>query len=423
MSRVLAYLGLRRPYRFERAVPVVLALALTVLVAATAAGFAIAGELRAPGPRASYFLYLLGLLVLVVAMARWPRAASVLLVLATIEFGWGVGSWALAPAGAPSLLPPAAGEPPRFRWHALLQAVPVPSLDIVSPTGLAVRHSSQGTRGRDPTAEDLAARAAVATYGGSATYDIGNGEGDTWSDRLGAALGDDGLFVVNHGVPGYTTSELVAQTAFYADTFGKVPRCAVYFVGWNDLRNARIPGLDAAYADFHLPSQVDSLRVRRLGGSNVTVSPVATVAARLLGAEADTVRYAVDPYALAPGAGPDPDPALLAIYERNLRTISAINRGRGTRTLWVGQVVNRARLDGDGLYGWLPLVRDRDVWPMLQQLNALLARTADDLGDIHVAIPPDAFGAADFVDQGHFSVAGARRFADLLAPAVRAACR
>ena len=111
MSRVLAYLGLRRPYRFERAVPVVLALVLMGLVAATAAGFAIAGELRPTGPRTSYFLYLLGLLALVVAGARWPRVASVLLVLATVEFGWGVGSWALAPAGAPSLLPPAAVAP------------------------------------------------------------------------------------------------------------------------------------------------------------------------------------------------------------------------------------------------------------------------------------------------------------------------
>ena len=245
MSRVLAYLGLRRPYRFERAVPVVLALALAAMIAGTAAGLVVAGELRATGPRANYFLYLLGLLALVVAGAKWPRVASVLLVLATVEFGWGVGSWALAPAGGPSLLPPAAGEPPRFRWHALLQAVPVPSLNIVSATGLAVRHSSQGTRGRDPATEDLATRAAVATYGGSATYDIGNGEGDTWSDRLNTALRNDGLFVVNHGVPGYTTSELVVQTAFYADTFGKVPRCAVYFVGWNDLRNARIPRLDA----------------------------------------------------------------------------------------------------------------------------------------------------------------------------------
>ena len=100
----------------------------------------------------------------------------------------------------------------------------------------------------------------MATFGGSTTYDIGAGEGDTWSDRLADALeqGDRGrFFVVNHGVPGYTTVEHLIQTAFYQTKFGKSPRCAIYYVGWNDLRNAHIPDLDPAYADFHLPSQVD----------------------------------------------------------------------------------------------------------------------------------------------------------------------
>ena len=51
MSRVLAYLGLRRPYRFERAVPVVLALALAAMIAGTAAGLVVAGA-SLPGYRA-----------------------------------------------------------------------------------------------------------------------------------------------------------------------------------------------------------------------------------------------------------------------------------------------------------------------------------------------------------------------------------
>ena len=36
---------------------------------------------------------------------------------------------------------------------------------------------------------------------------------------------------------------------------------------------------------------------------------------------------------------------------------------------------------------------------------------------------PKSFGGADFVDYGHFSAQGARRFADILAPVVRDACR
>ncbi|TAJ96111.1 MAG: SGNH/GDSL hydrolase family protein [Reyranella sp.] len=390
-------------------------------VAGTATWLFRIDELKPAGPRADYFLYLAALLAVAVLTVRWPRFSGTLLVLACVEFAWGLGSWALAPPGSPSLLPPVVAEPARFLWHPLLQAVPVPGLAFTSATGLAIRHSSEGTRGRDPDPARLADSGVVATFGGSAAYDIGNGEGDTWPDRLDEALREDRLVVVNHGVPGYTTAEHLLQTAFYPEKFGKAPRCAVYFVGWNDLRNAHIPNLDAGYADFHMPSQVDSLKVRRIGGSNVTISPLLTVLARLVAAEVDTVRYGKDPYALPPASGSDP--AQSAIFERNVRTISAINRLRGTPTIWVGQVVNRDRLKGEGLYGWLPRVRDRDLPQLLQQSNAALERTARALGDTYVALSPEAFGPADFVDEGHFSAAGARRFAALLAPVVRETCR
>jgi lysophospholipase L1-like esterase len=418
---MLAYVGLTRPFRFERAIIAVLALVLAILVVLQAAWFVATAELTGFGPRACYFVYLLALLGLAVALVRWPWLAGTLLALAVVDFGWGVGSYDLREMtlGAMSLLPPDKAEPQRFQWHALLQAVPIPSLQFTSATGLAISHTSEGTRGKDPVG-GLAGRTVVAVFGGSTTYDIGAAEGDTWSDRLAEALGPDRYFVVNHGVPGYTTVEHLIQTAFYQTKFGKPPRCAIYYVGWNDLRNAHIPDLDPAYADFHLPSQVDSLKTRRIGGADVTISPLLTVLLRLLSANVDTVRYSADPYGRAPVAGDDP--ALEALYLRNVRSISAINRARGVTTLWVGQLLNRAALAGDGRYGWLPLVRDRDLWPLQQKFNVSLARTAQELGDIPIALPPDAFGPADFVDNGHFSVQGARRFAQSLAPAVRDAC-
>ncbi|OFW97688.1 MAG: hypothetical protein A3D94_18245 [Alphaproteobacteria bacterium RIFCSPHIGHO2_12_FULL_66_14] len=420
---ILAYAGLRRPYRFERAIPALLALLLLFVAGVAAAWLAAVDELTAGGPRAVYFLYLLALLVLAIALVRWPRLAAALLVLALVDLAWGVGSHVLQRTGNAdtSLLPPDVAEPERFQWHALLQAVPIPSLQVTSPTGLAISHTSEGTRGRDPAPGALDGRSIVATFGGSTTYDIGAGEGDTWSDRLGEALGSDRVFVVNHGVPGYTTVEHLIQTAFYQAKFGKLPRCAIYYVGWNDLRNAHIPNLDPGYADFHLPSQVDSLKVRRIGGSHVTVSPLLTMLARVVSANADTVRYFSDPYGREPVSGSDP--ALEALYERNIRSISAINRARGVATIWVGQLLNRERLQGDGRYGWLPLVRDRDLWPLQQRFNAILERTAKDLGDVYVGVPPDSFTGADFVDNGHFSAGGARRFAERLAPAAREACR
>jgi hypothetical protein len=417
----LHHFGLSRPHRFERAILAGLAILMALLALLTAVWMRTADELPLRGPRGEYFLYLLILLVAVLALVRWPRLAGVIVVLMAFELAWGAGLFALKRAGlaATSLMPPGKFEPQRFAWHPLLQAVPIPSLELTSSTGLAIQHTREGTRGKDP-AGSLEGRTLIATFGGSTTYDIGAGEGETWPDRLAEALGDR-YFVVNHGVPGYTTAEHLIQTAFYQTKFGKPPRCAIYYVGWNDLRNAHIAGLDAGYADFHLPSQIDSQKVRRVGGVHVTFSPLLTLLMRLVAANLDTARYFADPYGQPPASGDDPEFA--AIYKRNVAAISAINRRRGVATIWVGQLLNRERLVGNGQYGWLPLVRDRDLWPMQQKLNGILKQTADGLGDTYVGIDPSSYVGVDFVDQGHFSTRGARRFADVLAPLVRQRCR
>ena len=59
-----------------------------------------------------------------------------------------------------------------------------------------------------------------------------------------------------------------------------------------------------------------------------------------------------------------------------------------------------------------------DTWS-----DRLAAALEKELGDIHVDVPTESFGDADFIDNGHFSVRGARRFAEVLAPVVRDACR
>ena len=61
--------------------------------------------------------------------------------------------------------------------------MPIPSLKLTSSTGLAIQHTREGTRGQDPEGS-LDGRTVIATFGGSTTYDIGAGEGETWPDRL-----------------------------------------------------------------------------------------------------------------------------------------------------------------------------------------------------------------------------------------------
>jgi len=234
------------------------------------------------------------------------------------------------------------------------------------------------------------------------------------------ALGADRFAVINHGVPGYSSVEHVVQTAFYDHAFGRRPDCALYYVGWNDLRSAGLPHLDSGYADYHLRSQIDALKVRRISVDFYTPSPLLTMSIRWLSIAVDTARPVAEP------AGPmldNPDTRLEALFDRNIATISAINRGRRIRTLWIGQLLNRTALTGEESADWTTLIRKRDVWPMQARLNPILRERAQALGDVYLDIPVGHFSSQDFADIGHFSAAGSSKFAMHLAPLVQAACR
>ena len=415
-GRLLRYLGLGRPRRLERAVPAVLAVLLGLIVLAWVSSLRLQGALHFDSPRGAHVIYLLALPVAVLLALRWPRLGGALAVWALLEVAVGVG--ARLALGAPPLPDNAAGAK-RFRWHILLQATPQPALALTTSHDKMFRHTSQGTRGRELSAQDLAGKKIVAVFGGSSTYDIGVSDEETWSSRFEQALGP-AFVVINHGVPGYSTVEHLIQTAFYQNKFGPPPACAVYYVGWNDIRNAHFNNLDPAYADFHLPSQVDALRTRRIGGGHALFSPVLTVVTQVLSALVDTVQYS---WTLSGEIRSGSDPVLEAFYARNVRAISAINRERRIKTVWVPQLLNRERLAGGGMYGWLPYVRDRDVWPLQARFNEVLRDTARGLDDPFVDAGIEAFGAADFIDEGHFSPAGAIKFATRIAPVIREACR
>ena len=109
-NRVFAYVGLSRPYRFERAISALLTWPWALAVLLAAGWLAAIDELRPRSVRGLLFPLLAGAARLGVALVRWPRLAALLLVLAAIEFGWGVGSYVLERAGLGDRVPAAAGH-------------------------------------------------------------------------------------------------------------------------------------------------------------------------------------------------------------------------------------------------------------------------------------------------------------------------
>lgn len=415
-QRLLAHVGLVRPYRFERTLAVLTTLVLAIVLGAAAIHFWAADRLPFDSPRYWYFVYMAALTVLALLLVPWPRFATVVLSLATLEMAFGLGTAYLYKVRLldHTVFPGVDEAAHRFRWHPLLQGVPIPS------DGDDVHHNALGQRGRERTPQSLDGKATIALFGGSTTYDVGSGEGETWGDRLEELLGADRFAVINHGVLGYSTAEHVIQTAFYERTHGIEPRCSIYYVGWNDLRNSHVRTLDPGYADFHLPGQIDNLEVRRLRQSYVSFSPLLMLARYFLMLGVETARPVDRP---SGEVSSEPDPTMEKIFQSNVRTISAINRQRGIKTVWVGQVMNHRRLLTGDSWRWVPFLRAQDVSPLILRLNDLLKHEVERLGDVYVDIWPQDFASDDFFDDGHFTPAGSRKFAARLAPAVAAACR
>jgi lysophospholipase L1-like esterase len=341
--------------------------------------------------------------------------------LAAIELGIGLGAAVMVVHGrgaAGGVFPETGARSATRVWHPLLQAVNVPT-----PAGMRTRFhvDSQGLRGRERLPEELRDRIVVAVFGGSTTEDGNLSDGETWAEQLERALGSDRFAVLNHGMGANSTIEHVIRTAFYQNAYGVRPHCAVYYVGGQDVNSSHLRSLDPGYADYHTPLLVDALDARHSDRAPVSISPTLRLLRRGATTLFDTVRPTDDPEG-APGA--DPDPALEAIFLRNVRTISAINRQRGIRTIWIGEVFNEAPPPPDvGPHPkWTPYIELTDLHRLLAHLRGILEREAAALGDIHIGLDKNRLDNSHYLDGEHFSAKGARTFATMIAPAIAAAC-
>ena len=293
----------------------------------------------------------------------------------------------------------------RFEPHPLLVGIPHPgSYGLVTHDEDHHRHSWNEGKSANPT--------LIATLGGSTTYDIGNADDATWASDLSKLLGKD-YAVENLGVPGYSSLENLIQSLFaFRD---RRPACAIYYVGWNDLHTAHVAGLRNDYSDYQLPSQIGNLAVGRRPGffeNNMLLLRM------ILSIFATPERHAQGQMS------GEADPRLAQIFSENMRLIADIDRHFGVKSIFVPQILNYARFKNTGSSGWIPLVPDKDVKTVMQALNQDLSTVARETGTLFLDKPLSvAWQNSDFVDQGHFSAAGAKKFAEAIAGDVAANCR
>lgn len=295
----------------------------------------------------------------------------------------------------------------RFEPHPLLIGIPHPgSFGPISHD--QAHHRSNWNQGKAADA------VLIFAFGGSTTYDIGNADDSTWPSDLSKLLGKD-YVVENLGVPGYTSLENLIQSLFAFRE--RAPSCAIYYMGWNDLRSSHVKGLRDDYSDFQLPAQIGNLAVGHRPGfleNNMLLLRL------ILSVFAEQRARAVPEPGQPLG---QKDPRLSRIFSENMRLIAEIDRHFAVKPIFVPQILNYGRFTGDKSSGWIPLVPDKDVKALMQAMNEDLAAVAKEMGVLYLDRPLAlAWHDSDFVDGGHFSAAGAEKFAEAIAGDVAANC-
>jgi hypothetical protein len=294
----------------------------------------------------------------------------------------------------------------RFISHPLLQGIPRPGkFGQYTHTETNLRYTVNAQKEADAT--------TISAYGGSTTYDLGVDDENTWSSHLSKLLGS--RFVVeNHGVPGYSTVEHIVQTAF--DFRSKRPKCAIFYVGWNDLRNSNIKDLRADYSNFHLLTQPGALALYSaqswIKRRSVLISMISNLGTRQVEVTGEHLH--------------DYDARLSKIYRDNVALIASTTSHFGVTPIFVPQVLNYKRFTRDIAYSkrqWMPFLFESDVKKLMSQMNGDLANVASESGSPYLdEVLRTQWADADFVDSGHFSAKGSHKFAKAISERVVAAC-
>lgn len=177
--------------------------------------------------------------------------------------------------------------------------------------------------------------------------------------------------------------------------------------------------LDSAYADYHLlltPVRKPDLFVAKY-------SPVFQLLNAVAENRFDTIPKHREIPLTAPINGSDEH--LEAIFREHVRTIAAINTARGTHTIFIAQILNKAYKPDphEGRDIWAPLLTRSDFVPLQARFNSVLQETAAASSARFIDPGIDHFQGSDFVDLGHFTAAGARKFARLVAEPVGSYCQ
>jgi len=294
-----------------------------------------------------------------------------------------------------------------FVFSPTLGIVPKPNFRFSLTSG-EITHTADGYRGPEPPPLLPEGQKTILLIGGSSTYDLGLPDNQTWPSVLGRIFGEK-VRVINLGIPGHSTAEHIVLASMVAWKYQ--PDFIIYYIGWNDIRSSHV-NESTDYSYFHRRKIFESFAVTEPR----SFFAIGYVMKKIISILDDLSLYNLSTVNVEPNIKDSVDEGLLDIYTHNVAMLAAVTRSIGAEPIFIPQIMNEHRLTSDKPYQWIPQVPQRAVPGVLAAFNEAMMRTA--LASDATVLPEVLMADwqdVDFVDRGHFSERGARRFACVVA--------
>lgn len=289
----------------------------------------------------------------------------------------------------------------------------------ITKEGITITSTEKHTRWTGaPKNQDKLIR--VAILGGSTTFGTGVTDKDSWPAILQKLLGNR-YSVTNYGVPGYSTVEAIIQMALTVPEIR--PQIVIFYEGWNDIRNFHDKVAGSDYFS-HGMMQYTNLQIGGLSNRQTLFDKIAGISSifklthvLISMASADKRNNIHGPIFRTT------DEKINKLYVRNLRTLKKLSNSIDAYAMFIPQVLNySAFFNSDKSRSWTPFIIDSALPELLDQFNALMGDVCK-VNDAHCQVVNEVTAVnwhpGDFIDDGHLSASGGRKFARIVATRIK----
>lgn len=277
----------------------------------------------------------------------------------------------------------------------------------ISNNGLKVSTTNYHTRVTGAKGEKNN-KIVIALLGGSTTFGTKVSDNESWPYLLQEMLGDK-FYIINFGMPGYSTVEAIIQLAIQIPEF--CPDIIINYHGWNDIHNYHLPEFDSNYRQ-HGMMQFTNLSIKSCEGMNnyssilFLIKKIKQIINQTFGESQKKQSLDYD----------TPDILVDRIYARNIRTINDLSQSIAKTIYFVPQILNDSAYytSTENDY-WSPTIRDTAMPSLMKHFNILMKNQIDTSESIFIEeVLKVNWERDDFKDRGHFSLKGGIKFANII---------